>query len=748
MGVSGLTSFIDSHPQLLRDYALHDTRLVIDGNNLYHFLYYYYHVRHECAGDYDVFHASCTAFFTALRTCAVTPYVVFDGAHHEDNRKFKTSLRRAAERLHLAGFLSIGNRAKILPILAYETFRNVLDEMRVAHVTCYLEADEEIAALAQLWTCPVLTNDSDFFVYDLPGGVVPLDYINMTVLELKVDNKALRNVDTSGKNPAKEFFISAQIYFLDGLVRLLKFRERPMVALAATLIGNDVVGKHNFEQFYVKARLVKPTNGAQKSKAPGATVASIFDWLGSTNGVKDAVSRVLKFIPDSKRDFVRDLIEKSTSSYTKLDCSIIQYFERDPSSPPIHVPVVLLSFGSHELPVWFLDRVRSGSIPVRALSAVTRRRVILLSQVEVMSQPSAYDCSLRLRSCFYSILLTIDQSAASAEENRTLVIQEHGRQNKSVKCTPVIFLDRFATGVPVPSMMVIPSLDDDERLMLLTDALSPSFNSSRQKQELMKDIPADVRVLILTIAHWTLHAEPKVNDLHVKALLVCCISLGGLGDWILRTSEEGSRISRGEEDSDIDTKHPIVTGFVGNADALAELGRIKTELTLRFSDTPRVNNASAFDGATVHSFCQYQTCLQATIYLAQLLGVPSYSTLHPALTFNGTFLYNLLQDLQSRANPDLYIEQLIGRDSSLTAKFKQMFSILSLIQPSDTLLSAAETGTRRTRAKKSKLHKDNVNKTELFMADGEVEEDDRAERMSYDVDIANKFSVLNLMSNE
>ena len=44
-----------------------------------------------------------------------------------------------------------------------------------------LAADDQIAALANYWECPVLTNDSDFLIYDLQAGVILLDYLNLDV---------------------------------------------------------------------------------------------------------------------------------------------------------------------------------------------------------------------------------------------------------------------------------------------------------------------------------------------------------------------------------------------------------------------------------------------------------------------------------------------------------------------------------------------------------------------------------------
>ena len=167
MGIRGLTTFVDAHPELLTDFRLHDTPIIIDGNNLYHFLYYHFHVPSEYGGDYDQFARSCETFFAALRSCNVIPYVVFDGAYASDGHKFLTSVARARHRVHMSNIAAHGRRAKLLPVLTHSCFVRVLQVLDVAYVTCDFEADRQIAALARHWNCPVLTNDSDFFVYDI-----------------------------------------------------------------------------------------------------------------------------------------------------------------------------------------------------------------------------------------------------------------------------------------------------------------------------------------------------------------------------------------------------------------------------------------------------------------------------------------------------------------------------------------------------------------------------------------------------
>lgn len=55
MGVRGLFSFIFDHPQfgLLKPFKLHDSYVVIDGDNLIFSLYFGYRVNVACGGDYN-----------------------------------------------------------------------------------------------------------------------------------------------------------------------------------------------------------------------------------------------------------------------------------------------------------------------------------------------------------------------------------------------------------------------------------------------------------------------------------------------------------------------------------------------------------------------------------------------------------------------------------------------------------------------------------------------------------------------
>lgn len=85
------------------------------------------------------------------------------------NKKFDTLRQRLQSKIKEADNLSHGRNGSVLPILTRDVFIQVLIQSGVPLIQCPAEADWEIACLAQEWKCPVLTNDSDFYIFDLPG---------------------------------------------------------------------------------------------------------------------------------------------------------------------------------------------------------------------------------------------------------------------------------------------------------------------------------------------------------------------------------------------------------------------------------------------------------------------------------------------------------------------------------------------------------------------------------------------------
>uniref|UniRef100_A0A8C6U9K0 Asteroid domain-containing protein n=1 Tax=Neogobius melanostomus TaxID=47308 RepID=A0A8C6U9K0_9GOBI len=124
-------------------------------------------------GEYGAFKDLVTQFIGALRNCDIHPYVVFDGCADFSALKWRTGRRRALERMQRAHHAAqSGRNAAVLPALIWEVFRQTLHRLKVPLARSYTEADRQVAALAQEWGCPVLSNDSDFAIFPLTRGML------------------------------------------------------------------------------------------------------------------------------------------------------------------------------------------------------------------------------------------------------------------------------------------------------------------------------------------------------------------------------------------------------------------------------------------------------------------------------------------------------------------------------------------------------------------------------------------------
>lgn len=132
MGVRGLHGFISDRK---REYLfcredLYGKRLVIDGKNLMHKLYYYSQAETAYGGEYDAFARCVDCLLTRFSEAKVELYVVFDGPTEDstdlEDLKNWVTRERTERRIHLVNPIQQG--AKIKPLLT----------LSVRSITCSL----------------------------------------------------------------------------------------------------------------------------------------------------------------------------------------------------------------------------------------------------------------------------------------------------------------------------------------------------------------------------------------------------------------------------------------------------------------------------------------------------------------------------------------------------------------------------------------------------------------------------------
>ena len=149
MGIRGLTQYVEKLPhgkgKVWDDFDLHGTKVVIDGNGLYHYIYSdINHLNTKYGGQYGEFQEKVKEFFENLRSNNVEPYVVIDGIMSRDEKKLETHIKRKTETIEQVEKMWKFNKSddetnrKVFPLLAQLVFVQVLREMKVHYAVADL----------------------------------------------------------------------------------------------------------------------------------------------------------------------------------------------------------------------------------------------------------------------------------------------------------------------------------------------------------------------------------------------------------------------------------------------------------------------------------------------------------------------------------------------------------------------------------------------------------------------------------
>lgn len=289
MGIPGLTSHINSLGTLWTEINLKNTKLVIDGSCLCHYLYASNGLDCRCRGQNQEYYDVVVSFFDALISNGVETYVVFDGTHDPSGKKLETLKARAKERVKTSNALSksADDRLFLLPLLARHVFVDALRNRGVKFVFSDSEAETEIASLAYAWNCPVLSNDSDFFIFDIKAGYIPITLFNWNSSCLTV-----------------------RIFYRRKLT--LHFRiHAELIPLLASLAGNDYVSCDLLFAFNRALNHIQTSNHFSKRGARFESIAHMLSKLPDSSE-EEALERALKLVkPAENGEHLRQAVELS-----------------------------------------------------------------------------------------------------------------------------------------------------------------------------------------------------------------------------------------------------------------------------------------------------------------------------------------------------------------------------------------------------------------------------------------------------
>ncbi|KAL4237913.1 Protein asteroid 1 [Mactra antiquata] len=596
MGVRGLRTYLIQN-NFLANISFQNTTVIIDGMNICNSLFDHRHNDKFPCADYNAFARRCRLFFKALQKNGIRAYVVFDGGSERNGRKLRTRLQR---KQNVINDVKEGRYGK-LPAFGVDIFIEVLDELEIPRACTAFDADVEIAVLAKKWNCPIMSNDSDFFVFQLEAGCIlmPDLYYAEPVTENSINVKFFQY----------EYFLKEK--------NILQNR----IPIMAAIMGNDYMERSTLLRFYREKRWY---DHAQRPN-------DILSWIKTFGNSPNITDRVIN---DAFGD-----VDQSTNDVNALKAAIDDYHVNEFSTFDLDMffkkntfnQVHFNDYYGNRLPDWFTEGLLCCSIQSSFLQdAFLLHRVVFTCQWEDLELPSATFCSRYIRQVVYGIAV-----ASAGEGNIDIHFVEHDRDGD--RCWPFVVVPiREVKGFGMlPDIHTITdmSVEVRQRLFLACFGIKPAHMENIE----MTDAVVSV---ILCMSFWLKHAEPNVGEKHVDALLVGVIYL-----------HMKSMVC---EDKCKNMCASIRKACIDMGESA--LANIERDLFKKYDHRPYGD----WDSNIMHAFAQFHTCYKDILRLNKVLRNP-FKSASAVVLLNNNFAYNLFLDLHLNG---VRVENVLGNQRS------------------------------------------------------------------------------------
>lgn len=694
MGVRGLTTYINKHENtFLKQYYLHDCLLVIDGHSLSAQLFTAINCFAAFGGDYDKYAARVRVFFQQLKRCNVTSYVIFDGGYVKG--KLRTAHSRLRSKIYGASRLDPVTQSslKIFPLFLRDVFKNVLDELQILYTVCELEADDEVAAMARRLDCPVLSYDSDFFIYNVK--YIPYHTIETKAVSIRVDGE-------------KRVAIECKIYKIKYFIEHIGDITEDIMPLLATLLGNDFVQKKVFNKFFSQLKLPK---GKNKMNEQQRSIQAVIKWLKNET-LDSAIEKVIGRVRKAQKRKVYFIIKNSIDGYNRKYCRSLKYFGLDTteindgtkikeydyndSDDNSEVSSSSSENGSEEsedalsikgeeipdeistLPDWFVDGIRNRLIPQTYINLYIHHTYFCSPQAEDHEQDDSFLCVLKLLRYAFDILTNYEfddfiyVSRDKVEYRRITVGREYAIGNPYEDTEPILsVLERMPSYFSHFLKENFPNLD-----VTVLDCL-----------------PETYRLFMLSILWWA--KECRISEAQVYSLLLCYIMLDVI-DVRVGMHRNHNFFNTKYSKKIVELKKLPVKPldleelYLNKNRILYEDSLLAASQLLAYFeiDGEIRKKPRSYDRSRMHIFAQFQCCLQQFIYLNTLCDMP-YKNCKIFKCFNGTFVYNVSKKLDQQTDVFNFIENYMLKGShtvllyfrSLCKVYDQCIKKLNIVVP-------------------------------------------------------------------
>lgn len=609
----------------------------------------------------------------------------------------------------------------------------------VRYIQTLFEADDDIAATARILNCPVLSYDSDFYIYDVT-------YIPFNTL----DPFLVKNRKGQG------YLKQCRVYKVETLLNQFKGLDRSVLPLAATLLGNDYVKRSTFKDFFCHLRLSKATK--RKYNEQQRRIEATFNWL-SKHSLNAAIVQILARLPQDSRKKVLEVIEMIVNVYTTVDPKILvplgfpeQFvtemmakFKTEPfkfredinnlrpvEEPPGEDESEISDVEEEEeekdesdqefrynpniqkvAPPWFIQEFNMGRYASYFIDILTRRFYVCPPQIEDYSYPAAITISLKIVRVIYGLL------TKGLEGPKILEYLCRG-QHKNMTVGQIEAEDQMF-GCELPTLFTLRDLPPIIRKRMLEETLGiPEFA--------VETFPNGWKLYAATATYWMAQQqEPSGTNCHLYSLLFTML-FSILDQRIgYHRSEQYFHQRYGPQLNAIllnrrGLPFPQIPQDVTVYQAYCEVTEEDCLLAAPFFlsnfeiDKNLFTNPKKFNVSIVHAFAQFQVCMRHSLHLNALLGFP-YQQTRVAELYNGTLLYNLYNNFKGRNDIDAYVFHLLQHSPTLLRLFNVLLAHVKGLLAQNVLDNRVNSGRRRKRRNREKKEEEvleDLEPTEVF----------------------------------
>ena len=513
MGIHWLNYFIE-HISSYQWIECQPKGIVIDGLS---FIYTFSELRAAPwieGGRYGVLRDMLMEFFTYLKsTSGIDLLVVMEGFDH--NRKEKECVRikrRKGRNQGIARSLLENQRTNSLfpvPVLSFKVFLMTMKELGIPVLYAHGDADQGTVAIANYYNYPVLANDSDYYMYDIKAGYIPIYNLDLHARPLKLE-----------------------VYKLCKFNRQFGLVDPQLSRVIPAVLGNDLITTDLMDQL-IKEGVISTDNYRQ--------VGSLIRFISKVSNVEQLILHIRETMDRGVEiaEVLRANIKQAQEMYDGID----PLSKEELQAKSLVIPD---SGNRVEIPSWLMKYGRG------LVSLAIEGKSLPGCVIDNPHKPTARLASVGIRQSMYTMMSPL------MKENRVIEIMRNDLR-KGGKSEDIKMVNHEVTLFPphtLPSVLDIEGMSHDEKLSVFCRVLGIDRN-------ILDWFDNQWKLVIAAACYWVKECRPNTKLIEaLAATFVHCFEqrvvsrhANDPGVERLLSSLEDSNIKHDERNQWLDALH-------------------------------------------------------------------------------------------------------------------------------------------------------------------------------------------------